>query len=76
MKEEDKDSHAARMEAHRLLGIGESALEVSALGFGVMGMTYNRSRHPDRTAHCLTRAETLSGSFPHTGGRRGRRRRN
>lgn len=43
-----KDSHAARMEAHRLLGTGESALEVSALGFGVMGMTYNRSRHPDR----------------------------
>lgn len=43
-----KDSDVARVEAHRLLGIGKSALKVSALGFGVMGMTYNRSQHPDR----------------------------
>ena len=33
---------------HRTLGSGKAALDVSALGFGVMGMTYNRSAHPDR----------------------------
>lgn len=32
----------------RTLGKGRAAMEVSALGFGVMGMTYNRSRHPDK----------------------------
>lgn len=32
---------------HRVLGTGKTAFEVSALGFGVMGMTYNRSQHPD-----------------------------
>lgn len=35
---------------YRMLGSGRAAMEVSALGFGVMGMTYNRSRHPDRKA--------------------------
>lgn len=35
---------------YRTLGTGNAALEVSALGFGVMGMTYNRSQHPDRKA--------------------------
>ena len=33
---------------HRILGTGKAAFEVSALGFGVMGMTYNRSQHPDK----------------------------
>lgn len=33
---------------HRVLGTGKTAMEVSALGFGVMGMSYNRSGHPDR----------------------------
>lgn len=33
---------------HRVLGSGKAAMEVSALGFGVMGMTYNRSRHPEK----------------------------
>lgn len=33
---------------HRTLGTGKAAFEVSALGFGVMGMTYNRSEHPDK----------------------------
>lgn len=33
---------------HRVLGFGENALEVSALGLGLMGMTYNRSQHPDK----------------------------
>lgn len=32
----------------RTLGKGNAAMEVSALGFGVMGMTYNRSAHPDK----------------------------
>jgi aryl-alcohol dehydrogenase-like predicted oxidoreductase len=32
----------------RVLGSGKSSLEVSTLGFGVMGMTYNRGLHPDR----------------------------
>lgn len=35
---------------HRVLGKGEAAFEVSALGLGVMGMTYNRSQHPDKKA--------------------------
>ena len=33
---------------YRTLGTGKAAFEVSALGFGVMGMTYNRSQHPDK----------------------------
>lgn len=33
---------------YRTLGTGHAAMEVSALGFGVMGMTYNRSRHPGK----------------------------
>lgn len=33
---------------YRTLGSGKAAFEVSALGFGVMGMTYNRSQHPDK----------------------------
>lgn len=33
---------------YRTLGIGNAAFEVSALGFGVMGMNYNRSQSPDR----------------------------
>ena len=39
---------AATITSHRTLGTGQAAFEVSALGFGVMGMTYNRSYHPDR----------------------------
>lgn len=34
----------------RTLGTGSSSMEVSALGFGVMGMNYNRGYHPDRKA--------------------------
>lgn len=34
--------------SHRTLGTGKAAFNVSALGFGVMGMTYNRSQHPDK----------------------------
>lgn len=42
------DAKAATITAHRMLGTGKAAFEVSALGFGVMGMTYNRSYHPDK----------------------------
>lgn len=34
----------------RTLGSGDFRMEVSALGFGVMGMNYNRGIHPDRKA--------------------------
>lgn len=34
----------------RTLGSGDARMEVSALGFGVMGMNYNRGVHPDRQA--------------------------
>jgi aryl-alcohol dehydrogenase-like predicted oxidoreductase len=34
----------------RTLGPAEFRMEVSALGFGVMGMNYNRGHHPDRKA--------------------------
>ncbi len=34
----------------RTLGAGTFRMEVSALGFGVMGMNYNRGVHPDRKA--------------------------
>ncbi|XAH22085.1 aldo/keto reductase [Xylophilus sp. GW821-FHT01B05] len=34
----------------RALGSGDVRMEVSALGFGVMGMNYNRGVHPDRKA--------------------------
>ena len=39
----DVDTDAARIKGHRVLGTGKAAFEVSALGFGVMGMTYNLS---------------------------------
>lgn len=38
----------SRKMQHRTLGSGHAAMEVSTLGFGVMGMTYNRSQHPDK----------------------------
>lgn len=33
---------------YRTLGSGRAAMTVSALGFGCMGMTYNRSQHPSK----------------------------
>lgn len=33
---------------YRILGSGKAAMEVSALGFGCMGLTYNRSQSPDK----------------------------
>lgn len=37
-----KATEAARIKGHRVLGTGKAAFEVSALGFGVMGMTRRR----------------------------------
>src|SRR5688572_8511484 len=34
----------------RTLGRGRFSMDVSALGFGVMGLNYNRGPHPDRKA--------------------------
>jgi aryl-alcohol dehydrogenase-like predicted oxidoreductase len=39
-----------RITKRRMLGTGNAALTVSALGFGVMGMSYNRGPHPDKKA--------------------------
>lgn len=33
---------------HRMLGSGRAAMEVSAMGFGCMGLNYHRSRHPEK----------------------------
>ncbi len=38
------------MTQRRTLGKGSAAMEVSALGFGVMGMNYHRGPHPDEKA--------------------------
>ena len=40
----------ASIHGKRTLGRGRFSMEVSSLGFGVMGMTYNRGPHPDRKA--------------------------
>ena len=47
---------------HRTLGTGKAAFEVSALGFGVMGMTYNRSQHPDKK-QCIRLLHEAVGEF-------------
>lgn len=44
------DAGTAAITYQRTLGTGAAAFEVSALGLGVMGMTYNRSQHPDKKA--------------------------
>lgn len=41
-------ANTATVNGRRTLGSGKASMEVSALGFGVMGMTYNRSQHPDK----------------------------
>ncbi len=43
-----RSATAASISAHRTLGTGKVALDVSALGFGVMGLNYHRGVHPDR----------------------------
>ena len=49
----------------RTLGSGKNSLEVSALGFGCMGMNYHRGLHPDRSAmiKLLRQAAELGVTF-------------
>lgn len=44
---------------YRTLGTGSAAFEVSALGFGMMGMTYNRSQYPDKKTRQRVIAEAV-----------------
>lgn len=44
---------------YRTLGTGSAAMEVSALGFGVMGMTYNRSQYPSKEMRQRVIAEAV-----------------
>lgn len=44
------EASTSNIPAKRTLGHGNYAMEVSALGFGVMGMNYNRGAHPDKPA--------------------------
>ncbi len=46
--EKNKDASSQKVSQKRVLGKGDYSLEVSPLGFGVMGMTYNRGPVPDR----------------------------
>ena len=41
-------SNVATISTQRTMGQGKASITVSALGFGVMGMNYNRSEAPDR----------------------------
>ena len=59
----DVDTDAVRIKGHRVLGTGKAAFEVSALGFGVMGMTYNRSQHPDKKQCIRLLHEAVELSF-------------
>lgn len=47
---EDSKGGMAFISQRRTLGKGAAAMEVSALGFGVMGMNYHRGSHPDKKA--------------------------
>ena len=44
------EKREATISSTRTLGNGTASFPVSSLGFGVMGMTYNRSQHPDKRA--------------------------
>ncbi|MCM1068045.1 MAG: aldo/keto reductase [Muribaculaceae bacterium] len=44
---------------YRTLGSGDAAMEVSAIGFGVMGMTYNRSQYPGKELRRRVIAEAV-----------------
>ena len=57
------DIDAARIKGHRVLGTGKAAFEVSALGFGVMGMTYNRSQQ-DRKSTRLNSSHSAKSRMP------------
>lgn len=44
---------------YRTLGTGSASMDVSALGFGVMGMTYNRSQYPSKEMRHRVIAEAV-----------------
>jgi aryl-alcohol dehydrogenase-like predicted oxidoreductase len=49
-KESQNENTMPVITKRRTLGKGSAAMEVSALGFGVMGMNYHRGTHPDEKA--------------------------
>ena len=49
-KESQKENIMPVITKHRTLGKDGAAMEISALGFGVMGMNYHRGPHPDEKA--------------------------
>lgn len=48
--EKGNNSNGMFITKRRVLGTGTAAFDVSALGFGCMGMSYNRGPHPDKKA--------------------------
>lgn len=48
LRREDTSHSGAMLKEYRTLGKGMAALKVSALGFGCMGLNYNRSQSPNR----------------------------
>ncbi|WP_400262931.1 aldo/keto reductase [Sphingobacterium sp. SG20118] len=47
---DNKDFSPTKITTRRTLGSGNSSMEISTLGFGVMGMNHHRGYHPDRKA--------------------------
>lgn len=75
-RQKSADADRLFLSKRRTIGSGKHALEVSALGLGMMGMNYHRGIHPDKAAMIkLTRQavergvtfiDTAIGYGPHT----------
>ena len=63
IKKETK--HLPLLTERRVLGSGQAALEVSALGLGCMGMSYHRSAHPEEAMNIalIRKAADLGVTF-------------